>query len=88
LGVSPDILVEQPRRQPIEEGAEDPAPPTRSENDLRGRLENRDMSEDERRQMEEERQLAEDVARLRDEDYQLAYALDILRGLTALNGQR
>jgi carboxyl-terminal processing protease len=88
LGVSPDILVEQPRRQPIEEGAEDPTPPTRSENDLRGRLENRDMSEDERRQMEEERQLAEDVARLRDEDYQLAYALDILRGLTALNGQK
>jgi carboxyl-terminal processing protease len=88
LGVSPDILVEQPRRQPIEEGEEQAAPRTRSENDLRGRLENRDMSEDERRQMEEERQQAEDVARLRDEDYQLAYALDILRGLTALNGQK
>ena len=37
--------------------------------------------------MEDERARAEEVARLRDEDYQLAYALDILRGLTALNGQ-
>ena len=37
--------------------------------------------------MEEERARAEEVARLREEDYQLAYALDILRGLTALNGQ-
>ncbi|ATX65441.1 S41 family peptidase [Roseinatronobacter bogoriensis] len=88
LGVSPDIVVEQPRRQPIEDGEAEEAPRTRSENDLRGRLENNDMSEDERRQMEEERQKAEDVARLRQEDYQLAYALDILRGLTALNGQR
>ena len=88
LGVSPDIVVEQPRRQPIEDGEEEAAPPTRSENDLRGRLDNNDMSEDERRQMEDERQKAEDVARLRQEDYQLAYALDILRGLTALNGQR
>ena len=88
LGVSPDIVVEQPRRQPIEDGEAEVAPRTRSENDLRGRLENNDMSEDERRQMEEERQKAEDVARLRQEDYQLAYALDILRGLTALNGQR
>ncbi|MGY6696853.1 MAG: S41 family peptidase [Roseinatronobacter sp.] len=88
LGVSPDILVEQPRRQPIEDGAEDEPRPTRSENDLRGRLDNQDMSEDERRQMEDERRKAEDVARLRQEDYQLAYALDILRGLTALNGQR
>ena len=88
LGVSPDIVVEQPRRQPIEDGESEAAPRTRSENDLRGRLDNNDMSEDERRQMEEERQKAEDVARLRQEDYQLAYALDILRGLTALNGQR
>ena len=88
LGVSPAIVVEQPRRQPIEAGEEATPPRTRSENDLRGRLDNNDMSEDEQRQMEEERQKAEDVARLRQEDYQLAYALDILRGLTALNGQR
>ena len=88
LGVSPDIVVEQPRRAPIEDGEEDAAPRVRSENDLRGRLDNRDMSEDERRQMDEERRRAEAVAQLRAEDYQLAYALDILRGLTALNGQR
>ncbi|NBB98279.1 MAG: PDZ domain-containing protein [Alphaproteobacteria bacterium] len=87
LGVSPDIVVEQPRRAPIEE-ADDTSRPTRSEASLRGRLENSDnLSEEELRQMEEERERAEEVARLRDEDYQLAYALDILRGLTALNGQ-
>ncbi|MCC5967814.1 MAG: S41 family peptidase [Natronohydrobacter sp.] len=86
LGVSPDIMVEQPRRAPIEEADEAPRP-TRSENDLRGRLDNRGMSEDEQRQMEEERRKAEEVARLRQDDYQLAYALDILRGLSALNGQ-
>ena len=86
LGVSPDIVVEQPRRAPVAEDEVEPRP-GRSENDLRGRIENRDMSEDERRQMEEERRAAEDVAKLREEDYQLAYALDILRGLLALNGR-
>jgi carboxyl-terminal processing protease len=88
LGVSPDIIVEQPRRQPIEEDAAPTTPRIRSENDLRGRLENRDVSEDEQRLLEEERRQAEEVAALRQEDYQLAYALDILRGLTALNGQK
>ena len=87
LGVSPDIVVEQPRRQPLDDDSEATSPRTRSENDLRGRLDNRDMSEDEQRQMEDERRQAEKVAQLRSEDYQLAYALDILRGLSALNGQ-
>ncbi|WP_121094309.1 S41 family peptidase [Roseinatronobacter ekhonensis] len=86
LGVSPDIVVEQPRRAPIEE-ADDTSGRIRSEANLRGRLDNPDnMSEEELRQMEDERERAEEVARLREEDYQLAYALDILRGLTALNG--
>ncbi|WP_439561101.1 S41 family peptidase [Roseinatronobacter sp.] len=87
LGVSPDIVVEQPRRQPIEEDQAETAPRTRSENDLRGRLDNSDITDDERRQLEDERRQAEDVARMRQDDYQLAYALDILRGLTALNGR-
>ena len=87
LGVSPDIVVQQPRRAPIE-GAEDTQSRVRSEANLRGRLDNPDnMSEEELRQMQEERARAEEVARLREEDYQLAYALDILRGLTALNGR-
>ncbi|MCL1629598.1 MULTISPECIES: S41 family peptidase [Roseinatronobacter] len=87
LGVSPDIVVEQPARAPIEE-VDDTTRPTRSEANLRGRLDNADnLSEEELRQMEDERARAEEVARLRDEDYQLAYALDILRGLTALNGR-
>ena len=87
LGVSPDIVVEQPRRAPVAEDEQARPRGARSENELRGRIENRDMSEDERRQMEDERRQAEDVAKLREEDYQLAYALDILRGLLALNGQ-
>ena len=87
LGVSPDIVVEQPRRNPVAED-EAEAPPSRSEADLRGRLDNTSMSDEERRQLEDERREAEEVSRLRDEDYQLAYALDILRGLSALNGRR
>ncbi len=83
LGVSPDIVVEQPRREPEEE-TEDSERPGRSEADLRGSLANDSLTEDERRQIEEERAIAEATAALRREDYQLAYAIDILKGLSAL----
>ncbi len=83
LGVSPDIIVEQPRRTPEDEEEED-ARPSRSEADLRGRLNNDSLSEDEVRQIEEDRAKAEATAELREEDYQLAYAIDILKGLSAL----
>jgi carboxyl-terminal processing protease len=83
LGVSPDIIVQQPPRRPEEETAEDERP-GRSEADLRGRLDNDSLTEDERRQIEAERAKVEESARLREEDYQLAYAIDILKGLTAL----
>jgi len=86
LGVSPDIVVQQPPRQPETDEAEDEnARPQRSEADLRGRLTNDSLTEDERRQIEEERAAVEESAKLRDEDYQLAYAIDLLRGLSALN---
>jgi carboxyl-terminal processing protease len=85
LGISPDILVQQPpRREATEEEENGPARPSRSEADLRGRLDNDSLTEDEVRQIEEDRARAEASARLRDEDYQLAYAIDILKGLTAL----
>jgi carboxyl-terminal processing protease len=88
LGISPDILVEQPPRRATDDEEENGATrPIRSEADLRGRLDNDSMSEDEQRLLEEERRAAEETARLREEDYQLAYALDILRGLGALNGR-
>ncbi len=83
LGVSPDIVVEQPRRRPNED-EEDTDVRTRSEADLRGRLSNDSLSEDEIRQIEADREKAEAAARLREEDYQLAYAIDILKGLSAL----
>jgi carboxyl-terminal processing protease len=82
LGVSPDIIVEQPPRRETED-EEDNARSGRSEADLRGSLSS-DLSEDERRQIEEDRDRAQAAADLRDEDYQLAYAIDILKGLSAL----
>jgi len=84
LGVSPDIVVQQPPRRPEAEEEEAAARRTRSEADLRGRLDNDSLTEDERRQIEEERKKAEEAAKLREEDYQLAYAIDILTGLAAL----
>ena len=88
LGVSPDIVVEQPRRAEETEEEEGPANRFgRSEADLRGRLDNDSLSEDEVRQIEEDREKAEEAAKLREEDYQLAYAIDILKGLTALGPQ-
>ncbi|MGV6849181.1 MAG: S41 family peptidase [Marinibacterium sp.] len=86
LGVSPDIVVQQPRRNPQAEEDEPAATPrTRSEADLRGRLSNDSLSEDEIRQIEADREKAEAAAALREEDYQLAYAIDILKGLSALS---
>ena len=83
LGVSPDIIVEQPRRADPDEDEEE-ARGGRSEADLRGSLSNDSLTEDQRRQIEEEREIAEEVAELRRDDYQLAYAIDILKGLSAL----
>ncbi len=85
LGVSPDIIVEQPRKNPVDEEEEDTNARTRSEADLRGSLNNDSLSEDEIRQIEEDRAKAEATAELREEDYQLAYAIDILKGLSAFN---
>ncbi|ETA53909.1 S41 family peptidase [Ponticoccus alexandrii] len=85
LGVSPDIVVAQPRRDPnAEEEEEDTGLFSRSEADLRGSLDNDSLTEDEIKQIEADREKAEQAAALREEDYQLAYAIDILKGLSAL----
>ena len=81
LGVTPDIIVEQPRRRTDDE--EDDFK-IRSESDLRGSLSNDSLSEDEIQQIEDDRAKAEKAAELRNADYQLAYAIDILTGLNAL----
>ncbi|MEJ6477569.1 MAG: S41 family peptidase [Octadecabacter sp.] len=83
LGISPDIIVVQPRRVEESEEVEEQRS-FRSEADLRGALDNDSLSEDEIRQIEADRARAEDAAALREEDYQLAYAIDILKGLSAL----
>ncbi len=83
LGVSPDIIVAQPpRREETEE--ETPIRGARSEADLRGSLNNDSLSEDERRLIEADRAKALASAELREDDYQLAYAIDILKGISAL----
>ena len=85
LGVAPDIVVNQPPVEPVDPNAPVVAEPKqRSEADLRGIISNDSMTEEERKLQEEERAKAEETAKLRDEDYQLAYAVDILKGLAAI----
>ncbi len=90
LGISPDIVVNQPVKKAGEEGTEAAAAAAaaeakaRGEADLRGVLSNDSMTEDEKRQYQEEQEAAAEAAKLRDEDYQLAYAVDILKGASAI----
>jgi carboxyl-terminal processing protease len=84
LGVSPDIVVEQPPRAPVDETEEEETRRTRSEADLRGSLDNDSLTEDQIRLIEEERAAAEEAAKLRDEDFQLSYAIDLIKGLATM----
>jgi carboxyl-terminal processing protease len=89
LGISPDIVVNQPAPPPVDADAEgdeekSAALRERSEADLRGAITNDSMTDEEKRLYEEELARAEEAAKLRDEDYQLAYAVDIIKGLTAI----
>ncbi|MFK7834653.1 MAG: S41 family peptidase [Sulfitobacter sp.] len=84
LGVSPDIIVAQPPATPETDDEDTNARPLRSEADLRGSLNNDSLTEDQIKQIMEDREKAEKAAELREEDYQLAYAIDILKGLSAL----
>ena len=87
LGVSPDIIVEQPRRTPEADEDENTRPTARSEADLRDSISNDSYTEEERRHIEEDRETAEEAAKLRESDAQLAYAIDVLKGLSALSPQ-
>ncbi|WP_371155723.1 S41 family peptidase [Jannaschia sp. 2305UL9-9] len=87
LGISPDIVVVQPPRVPELEGEEEDtaARPRRSESSLRGSLDNDSLTDDQQEQIRLEQEAAVKAAELRDEDYQLAYAIDILKGLSAID---
>ncbi len=89
LGVSPDIVVQQPVPAPVDPDApaaeESAAARERTEADLRGAISNDSMTEDERKLYLEEQERAAESAKLRDEDYQLAYAVDILKGLSTIS---
>jgi len=87
LGVAPDIIVEQPRRDPNAEADDGEDRPGRSEADLRGSLTNEDVSEDEMQQLEADEARARATAELREQDYQLAYAIDILNGLSVFSAR-
>jgi len=88
LGVSPDIIVEQPRRKENEEAKdEDGTSQRRSEADLRGSLLNDSLSDEEIKQIETDQAEAELAAKLRNDDFQLSYAIDLLKGMMALAGQ-
>lgn len=84
LGVSPNIVVAQPRRKPVTEEETDTGRKQRTEADLRGSLNNDSLTEDELRQLQEDRDRNEEAAKLREDDFQLSYALDVLKGLSAL----
>jgi len=85
LGVSPDIVVEQPRREPEATTEEEQTKfNARTEADLRGSISNDSLTEDEIEQIKKDQEKALAAAKLREEDYQLAYAIDILKGLSAL----
>ena len=88
LGVSPDIIVEQPRREDNEETEdEEGTNQRRSEADLRGSLLNDSLSDEEIEQIEADQAEAEMAAKLRNDDFQLSYAIDLLKGMMALAGQ-
>ena len=88
LGVSPDIIVEQPRRKENEEAKdEDGTSQRRAEADLRGSLLNDSRSDEEVKQIEADQAEAELAAKLRNDDFQLSYAIDLLKGMMALAGQ-
>ena len=88
LGVSPDIIVEQPRRKENEEAKdEDGTSQRRSEADLRGSLLNDSLSDEEIKQIETDQAEAALAAKLRNDDFQLSYAIDLLKGMMALAGQ-
>ncbi len=86
LGVEPDIIVEFVPPVPEDPDAEAQRV-RRSEADLRGAISNDSLTEDERKVIEEERAAMEAAAKLKGQDNQLAYAIDLITGITVMNGQ-
>ena len=84
LGVSPDIVVEQPTPVPGAADEDEDDRPARTEADLRGSLNNDSLTEDQIKLIEEEREAALEAAKLRDEDFQLSYAVDLITGLSTI----
>ncbi|MGB3146589.1 MAG: S41 family peptidase [Paracoccaceae bacterium] len=91
LGISPDIIVEQPPPVVAAEGedtaADEASRNQRSEADLRGILSNDSMTEDEIKQLEEERAQEAEAHKRRLDDFQMSFAIDLIRGLKVVSPQ-
>ncbi|MDE3079162.1 MAG: S41 family peptidase, partial [Paracoccaceae bacterium] len=86
LGISPDIVVPQEQAKPL------PADQQNNQQTSEAQLGSNILSNDSMTAAEKEQYLAEqkraaEEAKLRDTDFQLAYAIDILRGLSVVNGK-
>ncbi|HHL20693.1 MAG TPA: S41 family peptidase [Aliiroseovarius sp.] len=90
LGISPDVVVPQPPKRPENDQEANPALENfnRSEAELRGALDNDEVTDDERQAIEAARKAAEEAAKLRDEDFQLSYAVDLLKGLATISSSQ
>ncbi|WP_078602411.1 S41 family peptidase [Thioclava sp. DLFJ4-1] len=87
LGIAPDVVVPQPDQPKSEDKAAaegDNARKMTSEADLKGAITNDSMTEDEKQQAEDERAKAEEAAKRRMEDFQMSYAIDLIKGLSAI----
>ncbi|MBD3801972.1 MAG: S41 family peptidase [Thioclava sp.] len=86
LGIAPDVVVPQPDQPKADQKAEDDkaAHQMTSEADLRGAITNDSMTDDEKKQAEDERAKAEEAAKRRLDDFQMSYAIDLIKGLSAL----
>ncbi|PWE50238.1 peptidase S41 [Thioclava sp. NG1] len=87
LGIAPDVVVPQPDQPKSQDKAAaegDNARKMTSEADLKGAITNDSMTEDEKKQAEDERAKAEEAAKRRMEDFQMSYAIDLIKGLSAI----
>ncbi|OWY02745.1 peptidase S41 [Thioclava sp. F1Mire-8] len=87
LGIAPDVVVPQPDQPKSQDKAAaegDKARKMTSEADLKGAITNDSMTEDEKKQAEDERAKAEEAAKRRMEDFQMSYAIDLIKGLSAI----
>ncbi len=86
FGVEPDIYVEALPRVIETEEPKSEAFQNVQEGDLRGAISNDSLTEEEIKMLEAERLAQQETAKLRETDLQLSYALDVIHGISVLDG--